>query len=87
MFRRAVAVNPGDFDACQNLDFLLTRSGDWREMVEMWTTYLPRHPDDGRAYYERAGAYRHFDQPTAVADLRHACQLGVKEACQRVPPS
>jgi tetratricopeptide (TPR) repeat protein len=85
MFRRAVSVNPGDFDSCQNLDYLLARAGQWPEIVEMWSAYLAAKPDEGRAYYERAGAYRHFDLPRGLADLQHACDLGVADACRHLP--
>jgi len=31
---------------------------------------------------ERAGGYRHYDQASATADLRRACELGTTQACQ-----
>jgi tetratricopeptide (TPR) repeat protein len=87
MFRSAVEANPGDFDSLQNLDYLLARSGEWSTIVQMWTTYLEQHPNDGRAFYERAGAYRRFDLTSGLADLRRACDLGVQDACRHLPAS
>jgi tetratricopeptide (TPR) repeat protein len=81
-FRRAVALDPGHYESCRNLDYLLAKQGQWKEIVLTWSNYLTRHADDGRAYLERAGAYRRYDQTNAYADLGRACELGEKQACQ-----
>jgi tetratricopeptide (TPR) repeat protein/Zn-dependent protease with chaperone function len=81
-FRRAVAIDPGHYESCRNVDYLLARQGQWNDVVLVWSNYLTHHPEDGRAYLERAGAYHHYDQSNAAADLHRACELGTQQACQ-----
>jgi hypothetical protein len=51
-------------------------------MIELWTDYLTRHPEDGRAYMERSGAYYNSRRTAeAKADAEKACALGVNQAC------
>lgn len=50
----------------------------------MWTAYLARHPNEGRAYLERGGANFHLGKRAeARADAAKACELGVSEGCER----
>ncbi len=76
---------PDDFRAQQALDYALARKGDYGRVLEIWNAYLARHPDDGRAYMERGGAYHHLGRRAeARADAVKACDLGVNEGCMRV---
>jgi tetratricopeptide (TPR) repeat protein len=73
---------PDDFNAHQQLDFALAKQGKYPRVIEMWTEYLTRHPQDGPAYFERSGAYYNSGHKAeAEADTAKACQLGVNQAC------
>ena len=73
---------PDDFAAHQQLDFALAKQRQYPRVIEMWTEYLGRHPQDGPAYFERSGAYHNSGRKTeALADLAKACELGVDQAC------
>jgi tetratricopeptide (TPR) repeat protein len=81
--RRAVAGDPGLFEAYRMLDHLLAREGKWEEVLAYWDRYLALEPDNADAYFERAGTYRHKgDMNKAFADLKRACELGNQEACR-----
>lgn len=78
-----VAETPDDFRAVQRLDYDLARQNRFEEIVTLWTGFIARHPDHGRAYLERGGAYHHLGRATeARADAKKACDLGITEACQ-----
>ena len=77
-----IKAEPDSFSAHQALDYALARQQNYPRVLEMWTEYLSRHPDDGNAYFERSGAYfnsKHL--PEANLDLNRACDLGVSQAC------
>lgn len=77
-----VAANPDDFAKLQQLDYALAKAGRFARVVELWTAYLARHPDAGRAYLERGGAYYNLRKlAEAKADATKACSLGVSEGC------
>jgi tetratricopeptide (TPR) repeat protein len=79
-----VRRSPDDLRALQRLDYALARRGEFQRIVDMYTAYLARHPQDGQAYLERGGAYFHLRRlPEAGADARMACELGVSEGCAR----
>lgn len=79
------AKNPDDLRAHQALDYTLAKQGKFDRVIEMWTEYLGRHPDDARALHERSGAYYHLKRwPECRADLQRACDLGVSEACNQL---
>ncbi|MBN2576980.1 MAG: DUF4034 domain-containing protein, partial [Deltaproteobacteria bacterium] len=81
---RACKQNPDDLRAHQQLDYNLARKGKYSEVVEMWNGYVARHPNDGRAYLERGGAYFHLRKMAeAKADAAKACALGISEGCMR----
>ena len=76
-FEKAIRLDPTHFESYRNLDYLYARRGQWSEVISMWNTYLARTPDDGKAIFERAGAFRHSgDMASAMADARRACELG-----------
>jgi len=79
-----VQRSPDDFRALQQLGYALARRGEFQRIVDLYTAYLARHPQDGQAYLERGGAYFHLRRlPEARADARRACELGVSEGCAR----
>jgi tetratricopeptide (TPR) repeat protein len=77
------AKHPDDPLVIRQLDYALALGqGNFQRPSELWTAYLARHPDDGRALIERAGAYKNLGRlPEARADARRACELGFSEAC------
>ncbi len=80
----AVLRDPDSFDARRELDYALARQRRFDRVIEVWTEYLAAHPDDGRAYLERGGAYFNLRKlAEAKADATKACELGVSEACAR----
>ncbi len=77
-----VSAAPDDIDARVRLDDALFAEGRLEEIVEMWTEYLGRHPDDARALRERGGTYGHLKRfSLARDDFRRSCQLGEAQAC------
>ena len=76
--------SPDDRAALQEYDYALARQGRYQEVIDLWTGYLRRHPDDARAYMERGGAFfQSGRRAEAVADARRACELGLNESCAR----
>jgi regulator of sirC expression with transglutaminase-like and TPR domain len=79
----AAKANPDDFDKIRAADYALAAKRRYAEVVELWDDYLSRHPQDGKAYLERAGAHHHLQQePQAIADLEKSCDLRVVDACR-----
>lgn len=67
------------------LDYALSKEKRFEEIAQMWTAYLARQPDVGRAYMERAGTFVQLGrQRDAIADLEKACELGITEGCARL---
>ena len=77
-------ASPDDLASLQEYDYALARQGRFQEVVDLWTAYLGRHPEDARAYMERGGAFfQSGRRAEAGADARRACELGLNEACAR----
>ncbi|MBQ1783740.1 MAG: DUF4124 domain-containing protein [Gammaproteobacteria bacterium] len=82
---QALSLKPDQFEYMQLLDAVYVRLGDWPAILAMWTDYLSRHPQDGRAYLERSGTYFHLeDYAAAQADAQKAADLGVPGAADIV---
>jgi len=82
--KQRVQASPDDVNAVQEYDYALARRGSFQEVVDLWTAYLARHPDDARAHLERGGALFHLGRRgEAGADARRACELGLNEGCAR----
>ncbi|HEX3769927.1 MAG TPA: DUF4034 domain-containing protein [Polyangiaceae bacterium] len=80
----AAARRPDDFRVHQQLDYALSRGHDWTRILTMWNEYIGRHPNEGRAYLERAGTYSQLhEMGEAHADALKACSLGLSEGCAR----
>jgi tetratricopeptide (TPR) repeat protein len=83
--KKAISINPRDYESYRMLDWVLVQYGDWDAIVAYWTQYIKLMPEDGRAYNERGGAYFHKpDYRAALADAEKACSLGVSDACAQV---
>jgi tetratricopeptide (TPR) repeat protein len=73
---------PDDFRALQALDYALATKGQYARIVELYTEYLGRHPEDARAYTERSGAWSNLKKMVeALADAQKACALGSHAGC------
>jgi tetratricopeptide (TPR) repeat protein len=84
MLEEAVRKAPDDLRLLQQLDYALAKQGRFERAVELWTEYIGRHPDEGRAYLERGGAYFHLrKRDESRADAARACDLGITEGCVR----
>jgi tetratricopeptide (TPR) repeat protein len=84
----AVDKNPDDLRMHQQLDYALSRKNDYGRIATMWTTFIAAHPDEARAYMERAGTYHHLGrEDEARADAAKACDLGISEGCMRAGPA
>jgi tetratricopeptide (TPR) repeat protein len=79
---QASRAAPDDFQSRLRLDYALSRSHAWSRILTMWNEYLMRHPEDARAYRERAGTFYRLGRKTeAYADAQRACDLGSSAGC------
>ncbi len=79
-----VRRSPDDFALLQRLDYALATQRNFDRVIELWTAYIARHPDDGRAYLERGGAYTQLRKmKEAYADAKDACAHGSSQGCDR----
>jgi len=77
-----IRLDPRDIKSYRMMDYLLASQQRWDEIIEYWNRFLSLESDNGDAYLERAGASRHKgDMQSALADLKMACNLGNKKAC------
>jgi len=71
-----------DIMAFKMLDYCLAYQQRWDDILQWWAVYLAWDPENGEAYLERAGTYKHKgDSQSALADLKRACDLGQRKAC------
>lgn len=78
----ALAVDPGSYEACLELDELLLPVGELEAIIAAWTRYIELEPDDARAYLERSGTLHHAGRQAEMrADLKKACDMGHPKAC------
>ncbi len=83
-FRGQLASLPDDYAAYRRLSLPLLNGRRTRELEELWTAWIERHPDDARGYAGRADAYSQMrDTDRRDADLSRACELGDAPACAR----
>lgn len=77
-----VKASPNDFRAVQQLDYTLSREGQYEKILGLWNEFLSRHPDHKLALLERVGTLMHLKRYNeAMADAKRACELGVTRAC------
>jgi tetratricopeptide (TPR) repeat protein len=78
----AAKASPDDVDTIRRLDDALARRRDYARVVEVWTSFLARHPDSARAHLERGGAYSQLQRwNEARADAARSCELWRAEGC------
>lgn len=74
---KAISLNPDDYDYYALIDWVLAKKKDWQKIISYWDNYIERHPDNGRAYVERGGAYfRSGNVKAAVQNAKLAADLG-----------
>lgn len=79
---KRAAASPDDFRIRQQLDYVLVKHRDHTRIAAMWTEYIERHPEDGRAFLERGGTWGNLgDNGKSLADFTQACDLGVSAGC------
>lgn len=79
---KAAAAAPDDYNAHAELDCALTRNRKLDRVVEMWTAFLEKHPEEGRAWIDRYGTYASLGRVAeAREDLRRACEVGDPTGC------
>jgi tetratricopeptide (TPR) repeat protein len=84
MLEERARKSPDDFRAHQELDYTLAAQQQFPRIVEMWTAYIARNPQNAAAYLERGGAHFRMENMNAAhADAQKACELGNSEACAR----
>jgi regulator of protease activity HflC (stomatin/prohibitin superfamily) len=80
---RSIALDPNRFEAYKELDKVLAKNRQWAASIRYWTQYIQLHPNDGRGYCERGGAYSWLhDTARALGDAEKACSLGDQTCCQ-----
>lgn len=82
-----VCIERGDpnINVYVQADAVLMQSGEWTRIIDMWTAFIDRNPESGRAYYERGGArQRSGDRENALRDAEESCRLGYAPGCQVV---
>lgn len=73
---------PDDFYVRLRYDYALSTRQDWPRIAAMWNDYIKRHPEDARAYLERAGTHHHLGHmKEAYEDAQRACDLGSGAGC------
>lgn len=81
---RSLQLEPKRFEACEALDPLLARRGQFDRMIGHWSGLIQLDNKNGRAFFYRAQNYaRKGDLRSAVADAERACDLGVQDACRQ----
>ncbi|MEJ2053758.1 MAG: DUF4034 domain-containing protein, partial [Calditrichaceae bacterium] len=82
--KRAVELNPRHFESYRILDYTLAQYRDWNTIIHYWNSYMALEPNNPDAYFERSGTHYHNGHmQSALADLKKACELGHKGACQK----
>jgi len=68
--RRARAA-PNDFRVHQRLDYALARQRRFKRVIALWTAFIARNLQEGRAFLERGGAHYNLRQfARALADVK-----------------
>ena len=75
--RSAIALDPHEIEYYLLIDHLLASKGEWSKIIKYWDDFIALHPESGRAYAERAGAYYHKkDMVSAMNSAKIASDLG-----------
>ena len=68
--KRAIELSPDTIQYYISIDYLYSRQRDWNSILKYWDKFISNHPNNSRAYVERAGT--HFHNGNAKAALRDA---------------
>jgi tetratricopeptide (TPR) repeat protein len=80
---RALQFEPWRLDACEALDPLLARRGQFDRMIGHWSGLIQLDAKNGPAFFHRAQNHaRKGDLRAAASDAERACSLGVQDACR-----
>jgi tetratricopeptide (TPR) repeat protein len=82
--KRSTKLNPSNYTSCAALKELLPKNEGQDEMTECWTNFLLLNPNRADAYFERGVIYwQARRKEEAVQDMKTACDLGLKTACEK----
>jgi len=78
--KKSIELDPNNIDYYLTLDWVLAKQNDWNQIIEYWDKFIKLHPNNGRAYVERGGAYyRSGDLETAIQNAKKSADLGNPE--------
>ncbi|MBI2207223.1 MAG: hypothetical protein HYU41_25620 [Candidatus Rokubacteria bacterium] len=84
-FRQAIDIDPTFLVAYWDLDKALSAAQDFDGVIDMWTRFIEKDPDNRDAWNGRARARLAKKDPYgALEDAEHACRLHHAAACQLV---
>jgi tetratricopeptide (TPR) repeat protein len=75
-YLHAFELNPNDLESLRLAAQARFALQDWKQVIELYTRYLARVPNNVIALRSRGWAYDRIDDPQAVADLSAAAVLG-----------
>jgi tetratricopeptide (TPR) repeat protein len=82
-FEKTIDLDAHRYAACESLDPLLARGGQFSRMIHLWSAYIQLEPGDGRGWLGRARNYaRAGDLKPAVEDADESCRHGNPVGCQ-----
>lgn len=80
-YERALSIQPGHIDACNNLGTLLAGEGNWDAAVDLYCKALAVNPTSFEVLVNLAGAQANLARPdAAVESLRQAVKLRPEDA-------
>jgi len=75
--KTAIRLDPAEIRYYSLLDYLLSKSKQWDEIIRYWDAFIKLKPGNGRAHLERGGSYyRKGDIQSAIADAKKSSELG-----------
>jgi len=83
-FKIAIEIDPRHYESYLMVDYIYAQRKQWNEILSYWDKFIELEPDNADAYFERAGTHYHNkNMESSIKDLKSACDLGNKKACQR----
>lgn len=81
--KKAIDIDPHEINNYSLIDYVLAKSKNWNQIIKYWDQFIELHPDNGRAYVERGGAYFHKgDIKSAVKNAKISADLGNLEGIE-----
>jgi len=82
--RKSIKLNPSNYASCAALEELLFKDEGQDEVAECWTNFLLLNPNRADAHFERGEIYwQAGKKKNAMKDMKEACDLGLKTACEK----